>query len=84
MKLDSRGNLWVAGNSPEGIWVFEPGGTLLGFVGTGEEMNRPGTAPGGPANLAWGDDDWQTIYATAVTSVYRLRIKVPGQGLDFD
>ena len=84
MKLDSRGNLWVAGNSAEGIWVFEPGGTLLGFVGTGEEMNRQGTAPGGPANLAWGDDDWQTVYATAVTSVYRLRIKVPGQGLDFD
>jgi gluconolactonase len=79
MKLDARGNLWVAGNSAEGIWVFEPGGTLLGFVGVGDEVNRQGTAPGGPANLAWGDDDWQTIYATAVTSVYRLRTKVAGQ-----
>jgi gluconolactonase len=79
MKLDAQGNIYVAANSAEGIWVFAPDGTLLGFIGTGEEINRQGTAPGGPANIAWGDDDWQTIYATAVTSVYRLRMKVPGQ-----
>jgi gluconolactonase len=79
MKLDSQGNIYVAANSADGIWVFAPEGTLLGMIGTGEEQNRLGTGPGGPANLAWGDDDWQTIYATAVTSVYRLRMKVPGQ-----
>ena len=79
MKLDVLGNIYVAGNTGEGIWVFDPRGTLLGMIGIGSEMNRQGTAPGGPANLAWGDDDWQTIYATAVTSVYRLRMKVPGQ-----
>ena len=79
MKLDERGNIYVAANSPEGIWVFAPDGTLLGFIGVGEEMNRLGTAPGGPANIAWGDDDRRTIYATAVTSVYRLRMKVAGQ-----
>jgi gluconolactonase len=79
MKLDSQGNVYVAGNSAEGLWVYAPDGTLLGFIGIGEEVNRQRTAPGGPANLAWGDDDWQTIYATAVTSVYRLRMKVAGQ-----
>jgi gluconolactonase len=84
MKLDSLGNIYVAGNSAEGIWVFDPDGVLLGFIGTGEEMNRQGSAPGGPANLAWGDDDWQTIYATAVSSVYRLRMKVPGQPVRID
>jgi gluconolactonase len=83
MKLDSLGNIYVAGNGPEGIWVFAPDGTLLGLIGTGEEMNRQGTAPGGPANLAWGDDDWQTIFATACSSVYRLRMKVPGQPVRF-
>jgi gluconolactonase len=31
-----------------------------------------------PANLAWGDADWQTLYVTARTSVYRLRGLVPG------
>jgi gluconolactonase len=84
MKLDAAGNIYVAANSAEGIWVFDPDGTLLGFIGTGDETNRQGTAPGGPANLAWGDDDWQTIYATAVTSVYRLRMKVPGQPVTID
>jgi gluconolactonase len=79
MKLDVHGNIYVAANSQEGIWVFAPDGTLLGFIGVGEEVNRQGTGPGGPANLAWGDDDWQTIYATALTSVYRLRMKVAGQ-----
>ena len=82
MKLDSLGNIYVAGNSADGIWVFAPDGTLLGLIGVGEEINRQGTAPGGPANLAWGDDDHQTIYATAVTSVYRLRMKVPGQAVE--
>ena len=28
---------------------------------------------------AWGDDDWQTLYVTARTSVYRVRMKVAGQ-----
>jgi gluconolactonase len=84
MKLDEHGNVYVAANSAEGIWVYAPDGTLLGFIGVGEEMNRQRTAPGGPANLAWGDDDWRTIYATAVTSVYRLRMKVAGQPVVID
>jgi gluconolactonase len=79
MKLDEQGNIYVAANSSEGIWVFAPDGTLLGFIGVGQEQSRLGTGLGGPANLAWGDDDWRTIYATAVTSVYRLRMKVAGQ-----
>jgi sugar lactone lactonase YvrE len=30
------------------------------------------------ANLAWGDADWRTLYMTASTSLYRLRLSVPG------
>jgi gluconolactonase len=30
------------------------------------------------ANLAWGDADWRTLYLTASTSLYRLRMSVPG------
>lgn len=81
MKLDARGNIYVAANGPAGIWVFDPQGVLLGLIGVGEVMNRQGTAPGGPANIAWGDDDLQTIYATAVSTVFRLRMKVAGQPL---
>jgi gluconolactonase len=73
MKLDSQGNVYLAANSPEGIWVWNPDGVLLGFIGVGES----------PANLAWGGEDWQTMYVTAQTSVYRLRTKIPGQPVRF-
>ncbi len=73
MKLDSQGNVYVAANTSEGVWVFSPAGSLLGFIDIGES----------PANLAWGDDDWRTMYITAQTSVYRLRMKVPGQPVRF-
>jgi sugar lactone lactonase YvrE len=69
MKLDVEGNLYVAGNTPEGIWVFNPGGKLIGFISVGELA----------ANLAWGGDDWRTLYITARTSVYAVPMKIPGQ-----
>jgi gluconolactonase len=72
MKLDERGNLYIAANTQEGLWVYDPDGVLLGFIGFDEH----------PANLAWGDDDWQTLYVTAQTSVYRLRMNVKGQRLN--
>ena len=71
MKLDSRGNLYVSG-SREGIWVISPQAEVLGFIDMGE-----------PAiNMAWGDDDWQTLYVTARTALYRIRMKVAGQELN--
>jgi gluconolactonase len=79
MKLDMQGNLYVAANRAEGIWVFDPVGTLLGFIGVGDERSAFGEGRGGPSNLAWGDDDWRTLYVTAVTSVYRIRMNVAGQ-----
>jgi gluconolactonase len=69
MKLDSQGNVYLAANSNHGIWVFSAGGVLLGFI----------RLPETPENLAWGDDDWQSMFITARTSVYRLRTRVPGQ-----
>ena len=73
MKLDSLGNVYVAANTAEGVWVFDSHGTLLGFIEIGEE----------PANLIWGNEDWRTLYVTARTSVYRLRFEVPGQPVRF-
>lgn len=69
MKLDVEGNLYVAGNTQEGIWVFNPGGQLIGFISVGEFA----------ANLAWGGKDWRTLYITARTSVYRVPMNVAGQ-----
>ena len=74
MKLDALGNLYVAANSAEGIWVFAPDRTLLGYV----------PIPERPANCTWGDESWQSLYVTAQTSVYRVRFKQPGQQLNPD
>ena len=71
MKLDSRGNLYVSGGE-EGIWVISPEGEALGFINMGE-----------PAiNMAWGDEDWQTLYVCTRPSLYRIRMKVAGQQLN--
>jgi len=72
MKLDSLGNLYIAAGTVEGIWVYGVDGSLLGFV----------SIPERPANCAWGDSDWQSLYVTAQTSVYRVRFKVRGQKLN--
>jgi gluconolactonase len=37
--------------------------------------------PEQPANCAWGDGDWRTLYVTAENGVYRLRTLVEGQRL---
>jgi gluconolactonase len=66
MKIDLNGNIYGAG--PGGVWVLTPDGKHLGTI-------RP---PENPANLAWGDADAKTLYFTAVTGLYRLRVNVPG------
>jgi gluconolactonase len=66
MKVDQKGNIYAAG--PGGVWVFSPEGKHLGTI-------KP---PENPANLAWGDTDAKTLYFTAVTGLYRLRVNVPG------
>jgi sugar lactone lactonase YvrE len=66
MKIDSEGNIYCTG--PGGVWILNNAGRLLGRV----------VMPEVTANLAWGDADWRTLYMTGSTSVYRLRLGVPG------
>jgi len=66
LKVDEAGNLYVCG--PGGIWIITPDGRHLGTL----------RLPEAPHNLAWGDDDACTLYITAETSVYRLRLGIPG------
>lgn len=67
MKLDAEGRLFCTG--PGGTWVFAPDGSRLGIIRTPEL----------PANVAFGGPDLRTLFLTARTSVYALRVKVPGQ-----
>ena len=66
MRLDRDGNIYVTG--PEGIWVWDPEGHHLGTI----------VMPEQPANLAWGDADYGTLYITATKSVYKLRTNARG------
>ena len=66
MKVDSEGNVYCTG--PGGMWVMDPSGNPLGRVKVPEQL----------ANFAWGDDDLRTMYFTSRTSVYRMKLKIPG------
>ena len=66
IKVDKEGNLFVTG--PKGIWVWDAKGNHLGTI----------VMPEQPANLTWGDKDYRTLYITATTSVYRLKMKTQG------
>ena len=66
IKIDDKGNLFVTG--PKGIWIWDANGNHLGTI----------VMPEQPANLAWGDPQYKTLYVTATTSVYRLKTKTRG------
>jgi gluconolactonase len=66
LEVDERGNVYVCG--PEGVWVFDQGGSSLGVM----------VFPELPANLEWGGADGRTLFATARTSVYRVAMAVRG------
>ena len=66
LKVDVAGNLYVCG--PGGVWIISPQGERLGLLGLPEE----------PHNLAWGGEDGRTLYVTALTSVYRMRLGISG------
>jgi gluconolactonase len=66
MKVDQEGNVYSAG--PGGVWIFSPQGKHLGTIIPGERVG----------NLNWGGRDGKTLYITASTSVYRVRLKIAG------
>jgi len=65
MKIDVQGNIYATG--PGGVWVYSPEGKHLGSISTLET----------PANCAWGDDG-KSLYITAITGLYRVKLAVPG------
>ncbi len=72
LKVDAGGNLYCSG--PGGVWIISPLGKHLGMIKT----------PQLAANLAWGDEDRRTLYLTARSAVYRLRLLVSGaRAIDF-
>jgi gluconolactonase len=66
MKVDVVGNVYCAG--PGGILIYSSEGTYLGLIRFPELV----------ANLCFGGDDGKTLYVTARTGLYSVRLKVEG------
>jgi gluconolactonase len=64
--VDEGGRLYVAG--PGGIWVFAQNGGRLGVIATPEP----------PSGSTFGGPDGKTLYITARTRVYAMKMKVAG------
>jgi gluconolactonase len=69
MKVDRQGNIYSAG--PGGVWIFSPEGKPLATIVMSEKV----------ANVAWGGPDRTTLYITASSSLYRVRLKIEGAPL---
>ncbi len=66
MRVDTDGNLYVAAG--DGIQVFSPQGDLLGKILTPEVAT----------NCAFGMPDYQTLFISATTCVWKVRLNAAG------
>ena len=66
LKVDSIGRVYCTG--PGGIWVMAPDGKRVGIIRWPEQA----------VNFAFGGPDLRTLLCCAHTSVYTLRVMVPG------
>jgi len=82
MRLDSRGNLWIAAginvhrgrpgetlDVPAGVYVVSPAGELLGRIPIPEDT---------VTNLTFGPPGFRTLYVTAGRNLYKMTIEVAG------
>ena len=67
MKLDVEGNVYCGGSG--GVWVMDPKGKHLGTIVHGQ----PATT-----NIAWGGDDWKTLYITTRNTLASIQLKIAG------
>jgi gluconolactonase len=65
LKVDTQGNVYAT--APGGVWVVTPDGRHLGTI-------QP---PEMATNCAWGDDG-RTLYITAETGIYRIKLNATG------
>ena len=67
MKADSAGNVFCGGAG--GLYILDPTGKKLGRIVHGF---------GNTANVAFGGDDWKTVYFCTRTSLGSLKVKIAG------
>src|ERR1700757_3359920 len=67
MKVDTAGNVYCGGSG--GIYILDPNGKKLGRIVHG----HPGTT-----NIAFGGDDWKTLYFTTRNTLGSVKAKIAG------
>lgn len=65
MTLDERGNVYLTGR---GVTIYSPAGKQLQTI----------EVPEGPANMCFGGEDRKTLFITARTSLYGVKMQVSG------
>jgi gluconolactonase len=66
MTLDEKGNLYLTG---EGVVVYSPEGKKIAEIAVPER----------PANVCFGGADNKTLFITARTGFYAVKMSVAGQ-----
>ena len=67
MKADVEGNIYCGGSG--GVWVIAPDGSHLGIIVHGHDAST---------NVAFGGDDWKTLFFTTWNTVGSVQINIPG------
>jgi len=67
MKVDTAGNVYCGGGG--GLYVLDSKGKKLGRIVHGQ----PSTT-----NMAFGGDDWKTLYFTSRSHLGAVNVKIPG------
>jgi gluconolactonase len=68
LTLDAQGNLYVTGG--RAVTVFDKNGQRLGGI----------AVPENPSNVCFGGPDHQTLFITARTGLYAIKMRVKGVG----
>ncbi|HEX3996666.1 MAG TPA: SMP-30/gluconolactonase/LRE family protein, partial [Acetobacteraceae bacterium] len=67
MKVDVEGDVYCGGSG--GLWIFDPNGKKLGRIAHGATATT---------NLAFGGDDWKTLYFTSRNHLGAVNVKISG------
>jgi gluconolactonase len=67
MKVDTEGNVYCGGAG--GIYILDPQGKKLGRIVHRQPMT---------SNIAFGGDDWKTLYFTTRTTLNSVNVKIAG------
>ena len=67
MKVDSAGNVYCGGSG--GLYILDPNGKKLGRIVHGYSATT---------NLAFGGDDWKTLYFTSRNQLASVKLKIAG------